>query len=582
MHFTPKILLSAPRRSAGIPNPSGTWVLYTVSTYSFDTHSKTQELRVLEVRTGESYELAKDDDISDLNWLDDDCFCCLQAEKDGRTKLYVASVKSVIRDSNLGTSHYVAGTIDGPAGNLRVKRLDDDNYAVVFSAQANNGGSGTIYNPETEQKPQSTARIYNSLFVRHWDAWIGTQTNCLWYAKLSRKGGGKFSLSAYTNALHKTGLESPVRPFGGTDNFDISSHGIIFVAKDPKLNPALNTKENVYLIHIRDWEGNEMPTLQQVVVPGYEGAATSPVFSEDGTKAAFLMMKTRGYEADKNHIFVLRDIKDPTHTMERAFSATAEGSWNRSPGSIVWTADGQDLLALAEDTGSGKLFLIPGDLKQQQPQVLVNRNYIGNVRPLPDGRIFASGSSLTDNSFFIILIPQSAGLYSQQWYHSNSANGTKLGGLKSEQVSSIWTPASNPKVNKEVHSIVVRPSNFDSSKKYPVAYLIHGGPQGAWTDNWSTRWNPMIFAEQGYIVIAPNPTGSTGYGQAFTDAIRKNWGGDPYQDIVNVFEWASRNMPEADHSRAVALGASYGGYMMNWIQGHDLGELLSRPYSSQE
>ncbi|KAK1035494.1 hypothetical protein LTR33_016470, partial [Friedmanniomyces endolithicus] len=163
--------------------------------------------------------------------------------------------------------------------------------------------------------------------------------------------------------------------------------------------------------------------------------------------------------------------------------------------------------------------------------------------------------------------------HSPSWTHSNTSSGAKFG-LNSQQVSSIWTPASNPKITKEVHSIVVRPSNFDKAEKYPVAYLIHGGPQGSWADSWSTRWNPAVFAEQGYIVVAPNVTGSTGYGQKFTDAIRNNWGGDPYQDIVNCFDWVGEHMPEADNSRAVALGASYGGYMMNWIQGHDLGRKL--------
>ncbi|KAI5365962.1 putative peptidase S9, prolyl oligopeptidase, catalytic domain, six-bladed beta-propeller, TolB [Septoria linicola] len=573
MHFTPKVLLSAPRRSAGVPNSSGTHVLYTVSTYSFETHSKTNELRVLEVESGESHELAKEDDISDLNWLDDDNFTCLQAEKDGTTSLYVASVSKVIKDSNLGTSHYVAGTIDGPAGNLKIKKLDEDNYAVVFSAQAENR-RGTIFNPESEKKPQSTARIYTTQFVRHWDSWTTKETNALWYAKLSRSGKGKLGLSNYTNGLLNSGLESPVRPFGGTDNFDISPQGIIFVAKDPVLNPALNTKENVYILHVHDWTGQKKPSLQQIIVPDFEGAAGFPVFNSDGTKAAFLMMKTRGYEADKNHIFVLHDIKDPSRSLERAFSSTTEGEWNRSPASLAWTIDDKQLLMTAEDVGTVKLYSIPASLKKQEPKVLTKHGSIGDVRPLADGRIFASGSSLVDNSIFLIIAPHlpagQADTYIS-WTSSNSAGGTKLGGLKPSQVSSIWTPASNPKINQKIHSLVVRPSSFDSSRKYPVAYLIHGGPQSAWSDSFSTRWNPMVFAEAGYIVITPNPTGSTGYGQPLTDAIRHNWGGDPYQDIVNVFEWASRNIPEADHDRAVALGASYGGYMMNWIQGHDLG-----------
>lgn len=465
----------------------------------------------------------------------------------------------VVKKSKLGTSHYVAGKIDGPAGNLKIKQLDADNFAVVFSAEASNQ-TGAIYNPETEQKPQSSARIYNTQFVRHWDSWTTNQTNSLWYAKLSKQGDGKFILSNYTNALHETGLESPIRPFGGTDNFDLSAHGIIFVSKDPKLNPALNTKENVYLLHVTDWQGKHARVLQQIEVPDFAGAASSPVFSPDGSKAAFLMMKTNGYEADKNQIFILRDVRGPSHKPEQAFSTSSEGGWDRSPGSIVWTADGKDLLATAEDIGISKLYRIAGDLRQQEPELLLKDTFVSDVRPLPDGRIFTSGSSLSDNSIYTIVDPRNT----KTWTNSHSAEGTKLGGLKPSQVSSIWTPASNPKINKEVHSIVVKPSNFDSSKKYPVAYLIHGGPQGAWGDSWSTRWNPMIFAEQGYIVIAPNPTGSTGYGQAFTDAIRRNWGGDPYQDIVNVFEWAEKNMPEADHSRAVALGASYGGYMMNW------------------
>jgi len=118
---------------------------------------------------------------------------------------------------------------------------------------------------------------------------------------------------------------------------------------------------------------------------------------------------------------------------------------------------------------------------------------------------------------------------------------------------------------------VYKPSNFEEGKKYPLALLIHGGPQGAWGDSWSTRWNPAVYAEQGYVVITPNITGSTGYGQAFTDAIRKDWGGAPYNDLVNVMDWVEKNMPEVDMTRAVALGASYGGYMVNWLQGHDLG-----------
>ena len=109
----------------------------------------------------------------------------------------------------------------------------------------------------------------------------------------------------------------------------------------------------------------------------------------------------------------------------------------------------------------------------------------------------------------------------------------------------------------------MKPSHFDKTKKYPLAMLIHGGPQSAWTDDWSTRWNPAIFAEQGYVVVSPNPTGSTGYGQDHVDAITNNWGGTPYQDLVKCFEYLEKEMEYVDTDRAVALGASYGGYMIS-------------------
>ncbi|CAK4031317.1 Dipeptidyl-peptidase 5 [Lecanosticta acicola] len=573
MHFTPQVLLSAPRRSAGVPNPSGTKILYTTSTYCFETHKKTTELRVLEVQTGESFQLAKDDDISDLNWLDDDAFVCLQAEKDSTTKVFWASVSKTIGGAKLGEGYYVAGTVDAPAANLKVKKLKDGGFAVVLSAEASPDGG--LFNPKKAKKTHATGKLYKSLFVRHWDRWETKQKNALWFGKLSRNGHhGKYELSTLTNAMKGRPLECPIRPFGGADNFDLTHDRIIFVTKDPELNPALNTKCNVYILNVPSWTGEKETKLTQIYWDNLQGACTSPVFSPDGDSVAFLGMKTNGYEADKNEIFLLYNVR--TQVTEQTTSVKAERlsifhEWDRSPSSISFTPDGKSLVFVAEDAGAAKLFEItPKRLADPRlPKPLTSRGSISEVHCLQDGRVFVSGSSLIDNSFFAI-VDRTATTATMAWTHSNSGEGDKFG-LKSAQVSDVWTPASNPYVNKEVHSIVVRPSNFNSDKKYPVAYVIHGGPQGAWADSWSTRWNLAVFAEQGYIVIAPNPTGSTGYGQAFTDSIRRNWGGDPYQDIVNVFEWVGENMPEADNDRAVALGASYGGYMMNWIQGHDLG-----------
>lgn len=187
------------------------------------------------------------------------------------------------------------------------------------------------------------------------------------------------------------------------------------------------------------------------------------------------------------------------------------------------------------------------------------------MRVLSSGNLFISSSSLVDSSYYSIVQPVTG---QTNMFSSSSRNGSSFG-LDRKQVTDVYFPGANNSYS--VHAWVVHPSNFSPKRTYPLCFLIHGGPQGAWTDSWSTRWNPAVFAEQGYVVVASNPTGSTGYGQDFTDAIQGQWGGRPYLDLLNGFQYIRENLPYVDINRAVALGASYGGYMVNWIQGHDFG-----------
>lgn len=244
---------------------------------------------------------------------------------------------------------------------------------------------------------------------------------------------------------------------------------------------------------------------------------------------------------------------------------------------MFFSPSGEKLYFSAEDEGYGRLFsLVLDPSSKALPERLTDKGYVSDIVPLSkEGLVFTTGSSLIDSSVYTILDPMGRDADSKPrtlWMHSASKGGSSLG-LFPYQVSSLRSAASNPTINKTVHAWVVKPSTFtpETKKKYPLALLIHGGPQGSWGDNWSTRWNPAIFAEAGYIVVAPNPTGSTGYGQGFTDAIRGDWGGAPYRDLVNCMDYIEKHMPEVDMDRAVALGASYGGYMINWLNGHDLG-----------
>jgi len=196
---------------------------------------------------------------------------------------------------------------------------------------------------------------------------------------------------------------------------------------------------------------------------------------------------------------------------------------------------------------------------------------ITDVKPLDNGDLFISSTSLIDNSLYSLLphshqtdqrvfslTEDSSNDQSTQYLSSQSKHGAMFG-LSRKQIEEIhWDGAAK---GTSIHAWVIKPSFFNSKEKYPLAYLIHGGPQGAWEDGWSTRWNPAVFAEQGYVVVTPNPTGSTGYGQDFVDAIQGQWGGLPYEDLVKGYAWIKENLGYVDTKRSVALGASYGGYM---------------------
>lgn len=564
-----RVLLSAPRRSPAVPNADGTLALYTLSTYSFDSHKKTSEIRVLELDNGQSTLITNDEKASEPNWLGDgNQIIWLKEGENGSTQLIQGNT------DNAGDSHVVAD-VPGSISGIKLKVLKEGQIAIAVVGKAR--PDGQLYNAAAEPKKYSSGLVYDSVMVRHWDKYLTPNRNAIWYGLLQKPtphisaSEGKFVLSNLTNALKGTRLESPIPPFGGTDHFDLSGNGIAFVAKDPTRRASTSTTSNLYYLPISDFTSASSSRLQKVEVEGLEGASSSPVLSPDGNAAVFLQMKEDGYESDKNRIILVPDLNELALAYEALKSEDGKGLWDRSPSTVSWGIDGDRLYLQAEENGQDLLFLLGVPTKttkfEELPKALTNTGSVADVRPLAahSSLLFLSSSSLVDNSIYTILDPSDPSKSKQ--ISSNSRNGTSFG-LSKNQISDIWFKGSG---DYKVHAWVIKPSNFTQDKKYPLAYLIHGGPQGAWLDQWSTRWNPAVFAEQGYVVVTPNPTGSTGYGQEFCNAIQRSWGGLPYEDLVQGFNHIKSNLPYVDTTRSVALGASYGGYMMNWIQGHPLG-----------
>ncbi|KAH8884576.1 prolyl oligopeptidase [Thozetella sp. PMI_491] len=562
-HFNPEALLSAPRRSPGVPNATGTKALYSVSKYSFEHQHKVAEIRVLDIESGSSTLLVDDSGASEPVWIGDDEVLYLKGSDRGATRLLLASA------SQPQLLSYEVGIVNGGISNLKIAHLSDDTIALVVSASTT--PSGKLANPQAETRPRSSAKIYTRLFVRHWDTWTDKNRNSLWYGVLNKKEGRWSLASPLVNALAGTNLSSPVPPFGGTGDFDISPYGLVFVAKDPMLDEAHYTKTDLYYVALKTFTEPTAPAPQEVKTGTLQGYSGCPTFSHDGKKVAFTRMRSKQYESDKTRLLLIPDVNDLANVQEFYKTEDDEGGWDARPETILWSYDDSELYVTAEDTARNLLWKLPANprLAVDLPVAVTQDGSVSAMYMLARGspKLLVSSSSLVDNSLYRIVDPSDQASAAGQVVSSNTKHGKTLG-LSHDQVGDFWFKGAG---DYKVHALVMKPSNFDENNKYPLALLVHGGPQGAWADGWSTRWNPAIFAEQGYVVVAPNPTGSFGYGMKLQDGITGDWGGKPYNDLVNCFEHIEDNLPYVDTERAVALGASYGGYMINWIQGHPLG-----------
>lgn len=346
---------------------------------------------------------------------------------------------------------------------------------LVFSSKAH--PNGTIYNRKNAPRTYASGMVYESLFVRHWDHYVFPEKNQLFSISF-KNDSGSYSIdeSTLTNLFGSDSpLQTPIDPFGGASDFDVSSDGnhVAFVSKDPDLNPANSTRQLVYLVPVTGWheptvvnkpdgkdaDGKKLP----------QGAASNPKFSPDGHTLAFLQMYQDGYESDINKIFTVKYKKN---------IKPIAADWDVSPGSLQWTPDGKSLRVLAENNGRVKLYDIA--VEDSQVTELWKEHSVHGMSHLPNGKMLLGISSLVSSMRPYIFDPSEGDLRPLL----SRPEAEKV--LKNTQVEDLVFTGS---LGYDVHGFIVKPSDFDKSgkTKYPMALFIHGGPQGAWSDSWSTR-----------------------------------------------------------------------------------------------
>ena len=412
--------------------------------------------------------------------------------------------------------------------------------------------------------------------TRFWDKYLTPEKNAIWYTTLSLDDIGRYIISGkgFTNVLKDTDLESPFpNPFGEDSAWDISTSGILFTAQDPADNPAKVFMQRLYYVPFAGDGNHPVHKPYEIAVSGFHGSTSGPVFSPDGRSAAFMKQKKPEAWYDKTNIFIIHKIDDSSTIFEVDTTNENHKEWVLSPSELLWSNDGMQLYVVAEDQGRRRLFSIPmtsqsASKASSTPQLVAHDGgSLFSVYPLTraasDARFLITKSSFIDNCIYTVVDTTDR---TSRLISSATKNGS-LFGLHSSQVSEIRFKGAG---DYEVQAWVMFPSDFDPDKTYPLAFVIHGGPVSSWKESWSTRWNLAVFAEQGYVVVACNPTGSTGFGHDLTYGIQGQWGGRPYVDLVHCFEYVKQEMDFVDTDRAVALGASYGGYMINWIAGQPL------------
>jgi dipeptidyl aminopeptidase/acylaminoacyl peptidase len=432
----------------------------------------------------------------------------------------------------------VDGIALSPDGKLMLFTSD-----VYPACNAPNAKPGAPYDPACNKAEQAKdlaskmgARTYSSLLYRHWTQYQSRTRRHLMIQTLNNA----FAVRDLTPGERDT----PPFSLGGPDGYAFSpdSMQIAYVANiDP--DPATSTNSDLFLI---DVAGGDVRKLT-----ANPGADEGPVFAPDGKSIAYRTQLHSGFESDQWRLAVIDLATGATHDVADQLDFWVE--------EYTWSSDSKRIFFTVEDHGTSPLLMAPAAG--------------GDIRTITEGLTSVGAMHFSRDDRMMIYMEQSGSAPPEiKMATSRGGNGVQLTHMNDPIISGFeLTPLERLDTDgadgAKVQSFIVKPPGFDAHQKYPVLFLIHGGPQGAWGESWSYRWNAQVFAAAGYVVVMPNPHGSTGYGQSFTNAVSGDWGGRAYHDIMAVADNVA-TLPYVDKERMAAAGGSYGGYMIDWILGH--------------
>ena len=549
--LTPKLLLEAPRPASHVAvNAPGTAALLGVEMPSTTTGDVSEALYYIPLDPPASWEHKQvsllQNGTNDAVFLDEDTFVFVKDQQ--------LHCRSLREDKSELLLHLPKGI-----QHMQSVSTAKDTATLAFSAMVFDDGDIYAQHPEQEAAWQR-AKVYDQLFIRHWDQWQHPQQRTQLFAlDLYRHQSGWTVRDKIRNLLQATRLESPVGPLGDASDFSLSRHYVAFTAKDPDAPPAWHTRQHIYLVPL---DGHAPP--KRISLAENRGWAGTPVISPNEDMVLFLQQYKDGFESDRK---VLQ-----AYLMEEGQQVEIFPDWDVSPDTLSFSSDGRTLYAVVPEDEQRKVYAISvqGASFSDKHALVVDGSASSPIQ-LPDGRLIYVLSTLqSPNDVYLYDRGQTTRL-THFWQWSDAHRDVDMG-----PVPERFTYQGADGV--KMYGWLIKPPSYEADvkagKKLPLAVLLHGGPEGDWSNGWSTRWNPVAFAAAGFVVTTLDPSGSIGFGQALTDRVLEHWGDRVKEDVLRGVHHVLDTHTYLDRDRVVAAGASFGGYMVNWLQGHNQDKLF--------
>ncbi len=553
--FTFEDMMQLKRIGEPVVSPDSKWVAFSAVDVDLEKNTKTSHLWIVPIAGGKARRLTPESGVGEdrIRFSPDGKHVIFESSREGSSQIWMQGFDTAngaltgepVRATYISTE--VSGAIWSP-----------DGKSILFVSSVWPDCKDDACNKQRDDeraKSKVKASIFTQLMYRHWNSYFNGKYSHLFL--VSAEGGVARDL---TPGAH----DVPPFSLGGQDQYSFSPDGkeVAYTINIDEVQ-ATSTNSDIFVVPVAGGAPKKITTNP--------GSDSTPLYSPDGKYIAYRSQLRGGYESDRFRLMLYERATGKITDMTPNFDRWVD--------SMAWSPDSKTVYFTAENEGEAPIYALNITADNPWPQELV-AGFNDSFMPTADGKllVFDRMSIAAPNEIYsaplqfiqcqIALEPNSysaPGCRLSKAQPVTSLNAPVLSQVQMQPLGSFWFTGA---LNEKVQGFVVKPPNFDASKKYPVKFLIHGGPEGAWGDDWSYRWNPELFAANGYVVVMVNFHGSTGYGQKFIDAINGNWGGAPYQDLMLGLDYAEKTYPYVDKDRECALGASYGGYAINWIEGH--------------